>query len=510
MTYQLGAFTTKTVRDTHDDYLRTIRNGLIQNGIANPQLGPGSDEDLYATAIANELAPVYANTVIKADAQMPDTAAGDVPAGQLVGADLQRLMATVGLAPRPAGPSSGFITLDCSATTTIPDGSQLIDSAGTRFQVQTPGTYANGALVPVIAVDTGSKTNHAAGDVLQWVVGPPYCNTKQLVASGGLTGGAEAEDTETARARLLDRLAHPPGSGNWSQLAGYAEKSTPIVQKAFPYPAVNGPSTAHVAVVGYTSATSKSRVVDALVMSGTVVPYVLGKMPEFVELVTTTVVDQPVDVAVGLSLPASPQASPAGPGGGWVDGTPWPAISGVQTYANVLAVTSSTNFTVNAPTPPTAGVSHICMVDPVTWKLLRAKVLTVSGATGNYVITIDTPFPNVTAVNLILGTTGSLICPDAVNMQAYVDALLGAFALMGPGEKTSNVSALTRGFRHPLPQMAWPYSLGATQLKTISNSGAEVLDVAWYFRTLTVPSVPVSVASAPNQLIPRSVGFYPI
>lgn len=506
MTFAIGSFTTKTARDIHDDYLRTVRNGLIQNGVPNPQLGPGSDEDIYATAIANELAPVYANTVIMADAQMPDTATGTVPAGQLVGADLQRLMATVGLAPRPAGPSAGFITLDCSATTTIPDGSQLIDSAGTRFQVATPGSYAAASLVPVIGVDTGSKTNHLAGDTLTWVAAPPYCNTKQLVATGGLTGGSDAENNDTARARLLNRLQNPPGSGNWSQTCGYAEASSAIVQKAFNYPAVNGPSTSHVAVVAYTSSTSKSRVVNATVMAGTVVPYVLGQMPEFVEVVTTTVADQPVDIAIGLSLPASPQASPAGPGGGWIDGTPWPAISGVQTYANVTAITSSTNFTVNAPSSPTAGVTHICTIDTTTWTLLRAKVLTVSGSAGAYVITTDTPFPNLTTGP----GTGSLIFPDATNMQAYVAAFFSAMALMGPGEKTANVSVLTRGYRHPLPQSAWPYSLGAVQLKSLSNSGAEVLDVNYYYRSATTPTVPGAVSSPPNCLIPRNLAFYPI
>lgn len=513
MTFQIGQFTTKTPDEIRDDYLRTVRNGLIQQGITNPQLGPGSDEYRYATALGNELAPIYANTVIKADAQMPDTATGVAPAGQNVGADLQREMAIYGLSPRAAAPSAGPITLDCSATTIIPSGAQLVDAAGLRFQVLTPGSYSDGSLVQIVAGAAGAATNHNAGDVLTWVSAPPYCASKQTVGSPGqtpgtpaLTGGADAENNDTARARLLAHIQDPPGSGNASQLNKFATDSSTIVQASSCYPALGGPSTAHVAVVGYASATDKNRDVDATVMTGIVEPYILGQDPEFTAITVTTVANQQVDVAIGLTLPNSPQAAPPGPGGGWVDGTPWPAISGVQTYANVTAVASSQQFTVNAPTSPTAGVSHVCMLDPVTWTLRRATVLTASGSAGAYVVTIDTPFPNVTAS----GGTGSLIFPDATNMQTYVDALLDAFALMGPGEKTSNATVLGRAFRHPPPQISWPYSLGASQLKAIESTGDEVLDTDYYYRSATTPTVPGSINDPPNILVPRNLAFYPI
>lgn len=509
MTYTVGQLVTKTTKDIHDDVLRTVRNGLIASGLSNPQLGPGSDEDIWAQAFANELTTVYANTVIKADAQMPDSAAGVVAVGQTVGADLQRAMAIVGLSPRPAAPSAGFIVLSSSASSIIPSGSQLIDSTGLRYQVQTSGTYANGALIPILAVDLGSRTNHAAGDTLTWVSAPPFCNSKQLVATGGLTGGSDAENNDTARARLLARLQNPPGSGNWAQIAKFATDSTPIVQAAFVYPAVNGPSTVHVAVVGYAAPApavppSVNRDVNATVMAGTVVPYVLGQVPEFVETIVTTVTNVPVDVSIGLTLPAAPTASPAGPGGGWIDGTPWPAISGtVQTYANVTAIAvGGSSFTVNAPTSPTAGVSHICMVDTTTWTLQRAKVVAVSGSAGAYVVTVDTPFSNV--------AVGSLIFPDAVNMATYVNAWLAGMALLGPGEKTASTAILTRGYRHPPPQLSWAYSIAAPLLKRIENSGAEVLATSFYYRSQTTPAVPGSVANPPNIFVPRNIAFYPI
>jgi uncharacterized phage protein gp47/JayE len=510
VTVSPGQFATKTAQEIHDDYLRTLRNGAIQLGVSsNPQFGPGSEEDIRATALANEIAPIYSNTVIKADAQMPDTATGDIPPGQNVGADLQRVMKIQKLAPRGPAPAAGFLDLVCSATTIIQPQQQLTDAAGLAFQVQVGGTYANGSPVPVIAVTGGAATNHEAGDTLQWVTAPPYCPTKQLVAAGGLTGGNDAETTETARPRLLDRIQNPPGSGNSAQACEAAEDSTTIVQKGFAYPAVNGPSTMHVAVVGYTSSVSQSRAVNATVMSSTVGPFVIGEFPEFTEVVVTATVDQPTDIAVGLTLPSSPQASPPGPGGGWVDGQPWPAISGTaDSYVNVTAVASSTQFTVAAPTAPQDGISHICTLDTTTWSIVRAKVLTHSGSAGAYVITIDTPFPNVVAA--AGGDLGTLIFPDATNMNTYVAAFLQATSLMGPGEKTSNASVLQRGYRHPPPQISWPYSLNAQQLKAVESSGPEVTLTQWYYRSATTPTVPASVSLSPNILIPRRVGFYPI
>ncbi len=511
MTYQINAFTTKTWQEVHDDVLRTQRNGQIALGIsADPQLGPGSDEEVWATIIANETQPLYVNQRIVGDAQMPDTASINDPPTP-VGPDLTRLMKIKGLSPRGAVGSVGFIILACSTTTSISQGTQLTDTNGLRYEVSSSGTYNNGDLVPVDALDTGSATNHAAGDTLVWVTPPPFCNPKQLVATGGLVDGAPEEDNETARARLLDREQNPPGSGNWPQVAGYAEASTPLVQKAFVYPAVNGPSTCHVAVTGYTSLTSKSRAIVSTILNNIVTPYVLGLMPEYTEVVVTTTTDENADISIGLTLPNAPSAG--GPGGGWIDASPWPAISGTaNTYANVTAVSagSVTQFTVNAPTPPTDNVSHICMWDLVTGNLYRAKVLSHSGTAGAYVITIDQPFLNLVAQNLITGENGTFIFPDAVNMDTYVSTLLSAMEQMGPGEKTANASVLTRGYRHPTPQSAWPSSLNATQLKAIEDTGTEVLDTSYYFRSATTPTVPASVSNPPVVLIPHRIGLYPI
>lgn len=509
----IGEFVTKDAVAIRTDILRTIKNGLIKQGVTNPNVGPNSDWHIIAEALGNELAVVQANAIVKADQLMPDTAVED---------DLARIAALVGLTKQGAAGSIGGVVLVSSQTTPITTGAQLTDAAGLAYEVTTGGSYANGTTVPIRAVSTGAATNHAAGDVLTWVTAPPYADDKAAVAAGGLTNGIDAEDDEVLRSRVLAVFRNPPGAGNWEHVAELAEESSASVDKAFVHPAIQGPGTVHVAVSAAPTATNKSRIVAAAKLAGDVDPYVKGKLPEHAHVVVTTVYDVNVDVAIGLSLPEATTASPPGPGGGWVNGTPWPAPDGVSYFRHqVSAVTSETQFTVDAQTAPTANVTRIAWVSPSSWKLFQGLVTSVSGVAGAYVVTVDTPFSGI--------TVDCVIWPDCQNAQTYGDALLAAFALMGPGEKTSNASALVRGFRHPPPSTGqWPSALGPAVLRKVTEAGDEVqaAQFLWRNRSATAagdaalamtsasgklePPVPAALTDAPRILVPRHIGFYRI
>lgn len=501
----LKEFVVKDAVTIRDDILRTIKNGLIKQGIASPYVGPASDFFILATALGNELAVVGASAVVKADAQMPDSATG---------ADLARIGAILGLSKQGEAGSVGNITLESSADSPIETGRELTDSAGLRYRVAVGGTYANGAAVPIEAIDTGYATNHAAGDTLQWADAPPYSSDKALVASGGLTNGIDSENDEVFRARILAVFQNPPGAGSWEHCAELAEESTSSVQKAFVYPAVQGPATVHIAVTAAPTDDSLSREVASATITGTIEPYIKGKLPTHAHVVVTTVDDVNTDVAIGLSIPEAPTANPPGPGGGWKNGTPWPAPDGSATFhCTVTAVSSSTVFTVDATTAPTAGVTRVAWFSPYDLTLYTALVTAYSGSSGAYVVTLDRPFTDI--------AVGCYVWPDCQNAQAYIDALIAHFALMGPGEKTSNVSALVRGFRHPLPSTSWPYALGPAMLRAVTDAGDEVLAAQFLHRTdgtttstsvagQVVPQVPGAVTDAPKIFVPRHIGFYRI
>lgn len=502
----MAQFTVKDATTVRDDILRTIRNGLIALGVANPNVSKGSDWNVLATAVGNELAVVGANTVIKADAMMPDSS---------VGPDLARDTSIFHLTKQPAGGSVGSIVFVSSAASPIPTDQELLDATGLRYRVTVGGTYNNGVSIPIEAIDTGSETNHAEGDVLQWKQAPPYADPKVAVGVGGLVNGTDAEDDEGLRARLFAILQTPPGSGNWEHCAEVAEASDPRVQKAFVHPAGLGPSTNRIVVTAAPTLASKERDIETTVLNSVVVPYVVGKLPEHAHVVTTTVANVNADVAIAISLPESPTANPPGPGGGWMNGTTWPAPDGVATFrCTVTAVTSSTVFTVDASVPPQVGVSRIAWLSPVDWRVYTALVVGSSGTTGAYVITIDKPLTGI--------MVGAYIWPEPQNARLYCETVLARFALMGPGEITANVSALSRGFRHPIPANGWQSALGPHILNAITDTHDEVQSAQFMHRVATghsalagafgqlVPNVPVSAENAPNIFIPRHVGFYRI
>lgn len=506
----LFTFTVPDPNTIRDNFLRTMKNGLISRGVVNPvpDMGPGSDWWVEATAISNEISVVHGNTVLKADALMPDTATGSdlTNWGDLVGPTKQRA----------AGGSFGPVTLSSTATSTVPLGAQLIDQNGLRYQVSIGGSYANGATIPIAAIDSGIETNLPQGSILRWQSPPTFSANTVTVGLGGLVNGVDAENQEGFRQRIEAVLQTPPGAGNWSHVAQVAESSASAVQKAFPYPAAQGPATLHIAVTAAPTATNSSRAVNGSLMTGTVIPYITANLPEHAFIVTTPTLDAPVKVGFQLSLPSSPTANPSGPGGGWLDGSPFPSLASGQFFVQATVVTTATQITCDAQAAPTANVSRIAWFNYSNRQLLKALVIGVSGTAGAWVLTLDTPFTGI--------QVGDYIFPQSAKQDTYIAAVLAAFELMGPAEKTANASALLRAFRHPVPSTSWPSTLGPAMLKAITDSGTEASAASFCKRdagafgsstgsagSLALPAADVyaTISSPPLIFIPSSIAFYP-
>lgn len=484
MTTDLESFATKDETTIRADFLRSLKNGLILDcGIANPNVYPGSDYYVLGTSLGLEVAPIYANCQVLAGQLMPDTATGTY---------LARIGTNVGLTARPASGGLGYIVHSVTASSLVPTGAQLTDAAGLRFQVTTGGTYANGAFIPVAAIDTGATTNHAAGDVLSWQSAPPFSAPTVLVANGGITGGTDAEDDETFRARIFARLANPSGGGTWQNIAEASEESHPSVQKGFVYPAAQGPATVQVAVAGFSNwnaanvaDASASREVDSTIVTNTITGFVNGTIPEHVYTVITSVVDSATDVAFQLSLPAAPSASPAGPGGGWLDAAPWPnnALAAANFRATVCSVTSNLVFEVIAPTAPAAGASRIAWLSPTTWQLSTGTVLSytqLSGSAASITYSSGTnTITGLTGIVSLLATAGATITISGAVTGANNGTFPIATTPSGASVTVANASGATDG-----------------------NNGIIVWSIdAW---TVTVDTPFVGIAAG-NLVFPQSV-----
>jgi|WetSurMetagenome_2_1015567.scaffolds.fasta_scaffold01366_16 uncharacterized phage protein gp47/JayE len=514
----IATLTVLSPKDIRNAYLRTIRQELIARGVINPNVLPGSDYAVRAEALSQQIAPAMANAVVAADANMPDRAVGD---------RLIRWMTIVGLSFRPAQGSNGNIVYSTAASGYVPVNAQLVDDQGQFYQVATGATYADGDPIPIASISTGKSTNRIAGTILQWVSPPPYANSKQLVATGGLIDGADADTEEIARQRLLNRLKNAAGGGNWQQTVEWAYAASSSVVGAFDYPALYGPSTYGIWVLGamtYDAVNGFSRQLSNA-RRATISAYIAAAKPPESQIVLPTIAgppfneDEAASVSIMLELP--PSVAAGGPGGGWIDPVPWPGLLGAATYCAVSTVTTPTQITIDGSTtdaPDPAGIvdgsTQIAWFDPVSWwnsggptrgtAVKTSTIVSHSGSTGSVTIVLD-------PANPFTGVSGVFIWPTCEQAEDYVQAWLAAVEAMGPGEWTGISSMLPRSLRHPLPSQSAPSALGGAQLRAVQDVGAEVLDIAYAYRSQVSPTLPATSGEGPHVLVPGiGLGFYPL
>ncbi len=520
----MASLNIKSQEKIRDDFLGTYRAELIRRGINNPNVSFGTEIYVKATALAQQVAVAMQNTQQEGDALMPDTA---------LGADMIRFAGFFGMKLRAAAGSVGQVIFHTNILASIPvlvsADTQLQDDAGLIYKVSATGFFKEGDKIEIQAVDTGISTNLKINSTLKWVLQPPFA-TAIVETAFAFTGGTDNENIEGLRGRVLERLANPPGGGNWSQVVGITEDSTAAIQKAFVYPAINGPATAGVAIASAPTDVYKGRDFngDVSILNNFAIPAVLGNFPEFAEFIITNCVNQPIDISLGLSLPQSKKASIPGNGTGWVDANifPIPIISGtsyVTGFCDVTSVATSTLFNLNVDATiadalvASSSIVNICWISKNDW-ILRTAQATVSGAFSPYTVALTVnsdPFVDTLSQTIQIG---DYVFPASLNVLAYYNAILAEFAGFGPGQKLDPLlfSALfPRAFRRPTIQDAWPSDIGPSVLKFLSETGKEILDVQYLYKQDVGAGpgkcpIPTDVQVGPFILTPNNIGFYPI
>jgi uncharacterized phage protein gp47/JayE len=469
-----------THAEIRDGILRTIRYGFARRGLVANVL-EGSDQWYRADALARRVSIAIANGKIGRQNMSPLDSQDDA---------LVELASVFGVNERPASTAAGYVTIKCTGTISIPADFQCTAGTGRKFKTtSTNASIATAASVQVEALAAGKASNLTAGEPVTWdsaAIG--QLDHQATVAAGGIDGGAEADDTETLRARLIDRLSFPATGNNWAQTKLDAENASAAVLVAFVYPAMRGPSSEDVAVVGAAgdgvlSSTTVTRVSSAI----------LAKMPGHQNLNATGILNQELDVVLAATLPLP--ASAGGAGGGWRDAAPWPAEN-----VKVTAYNPTTGVaTVNGSTAPTVG-AQIGLWDPTAAAMLEKTILTVSGS-GPWTITVEGGFG--------FDPTGVYISAGAVGLVAYATAAFVEFGptKLGPGEKTTSLDILPRARRHPTTDLAYPSDLTRVALGAITKAYPEILDLDYAARfetgtttTRTSPSIPPTTADPPRRL----------
>ncbi len=146
-----------------------------------------------------------------------------------------------GMARKPAAAATGRVVVTSSGASAVAVGALMRRADGTRFRVTRSGAIPGPGAYPVtvVALDPGTAANTAGGTTLVGLSGITG-ETVATVDADGLVGGAEEEDVEGFRARLLARLAAPPQGGTSSDYWRWAT-SVAGCTAAYVWPRKDGP-----------------------------------------------------------------------------------------------------------------------------------------------------------------------------------------------------------------------------------------------------------------------------
>lgn len=150
---------------------------------------------------------------------------------------------------KPASAATGSVTFAGITGAVVPAGTHLVAVGGRVFETTAEATLVAGAAtVAAVAVEAGASGNLLAGVGLNLVSPVAGVQSAAVVAAGGMTGGADVEDDESLRARVIARIQQPPHGGAWFDYVAWAME-VPGVTRVWTYPLELGPGTVTVRFV---------------------------------------------------------------------------------------------------------------------------------------------------------------------------------------------------------------------------------------------------------------------
>ena len=115
-----------------------------------------------------------------------------------------------GLERRAANYAIGTLTVTGNGT--IPAGSIFATENGTRFTAVAETVVTSSATIDIVAAKAGASGNVAAGTIIK--IPLSIAGIQSCVNEAATYDGYDAEDDDTLKERLLDKVRHPATSGN--------------------------------------------------------------------------------------------------------------------------------------------------------------------------------------------------------------------------------------------------------------------------------------------------------
>lgn len=156
---------------------------------------------------------------------------------------LVRQAALYGVDRKPAAYAYGSVDITGEDGTVIPLDTRLIRADGVVYVVDSEGTIDAGtASVSAATLLAGAEGNADEGVALSFESPVAGADAGALVGAGGISGGADEEDVEALRGRLVARLRSSPQGGTASDYVTWALE-VPGVTRAWVYEHENGLGT---------------------------------------------------------------------------------------------------------------------------------------------------------------------------------------------------------------------------------------------------------------------------
>lgn len=154
---------------------------------------------------------------------------------------LRRQGAVFGVTPNEATFAVG--TAKFTGSGVVPSGTVVLRSDGAEYTTDAEITVvALGTSVAVTASLAGEAGNCDVGTVLTLESPISGVDSEATVDTGGLSGGADQEDDEAYRLRVLERIQNPPHGGSDPDYKAWA-KEVAGVTRAWVYPRALGAGT---------------------------------------------------------------------------------------------------------------------------------------------------------------------------------------------------------------------------------------------------------------------------
>lgn len=201
---------------------------------------PASVLDVFARTYGGATNGLYGYLDWLARQILPDTADTDV---------LTRHAGMWGVPRKGAVGAVGNLLVSGNQGTVIPIGTAFVRDDDVEYRSTAAITLLAGATaVPVEEVAGGPTGDTAPGTALRFVAPIAGVNAITPVEAPGLAGGAEEEDDEALRARLLARIRTPPNGGSRGDYERWALE-VPEVTRAWVFPDWMGAGTVGVTFV---------------------------------------------------------------------------------------------------------------------------------------------------------------------------------------------------------------------------------------------------------------------